>query len=35
MEFAATEFTVKIFPTGISGMRQEANLATVAVDRTV
>ena len=34
MEFAATEFTVKIFPTGISRMRQEANLATAAVDRT-
>lgn len=34
MEFAATEFTVKICPTGISRMRQEANPATAAVDRT-
>lgn len=30
----ATEFAVKVFPTGISGMRQEADPTTVAVDRT-
>ena len=34
MEFAATEFTVKIFPTGISRMRQETNPTTVATDCT-
>lgn len=34
MEFAATEFTVKIFPTGISRMRQETNPTTVAMDCT-
>jgi hypothetical protein len=34
MEFAATEFAVKVLPTGISGMRQEADSTTVATDRT-
>ncbi|MDV7394428.1 hypothetical protein RZS08_23800, partial [Arthrospira platensis SPKY1] len=35
LEFAATEFTVKIFPTGIPRMRQETDSTTAAVDRTV
>jgi hypothetical protein len=34
MEFTATEFAVKVFPTGIPGMRQEADSTTAAVDRT-